>query len=183
MIDAETKNKILGIYEELKGIVSSMPEELWFDDEGFADHANGVIQRAGSTCPEIIDIRAYILEKEYSQNRGNIVYTVPAKSKLNALIGRLRGTYDLDLPPTSNGHTFIQNQSQTQSLSIALDFQERILKEISKHEVGTKERTFLEKIKAVLPTIKSITDIMSSALKIGAELGLDPATIHSLLSL
>jgi hypothetical protein len=61
--------------------------------------------------------------------------------------------------------------------------QEKIISEIPKHKEGTKERTFLEKLKSALPSVKSITDILSAALKIGANIGLDPATIHKLLGL
>jgi phage terminase small subunit len=64
-----------------------------------------------------------------------------------------------------------------------LELQEKIISEIYKHKEGSKERGFLEKLKAALPAVKTITDILASALKIGAEMGLDPATIHKLLGL
>jgi len=74
-----------------------------------------------------------------------------------------------------------QNQNQTQSISILLEIQEKIISEIPKHEEGSKERTFLEKVKSILPSIKTVTDIISSILKIGSELGLSASDMHKLL--
>ncbi len=182
---SENKKDILGVYEELKGILASIPDNSWFDDEGFVSHTNRIIQRAGVICREIDDINSYLLKTDHIPNRGPIVNAIPAKSKLNALIGRLKGTYDLDTATPTSGHTFVQNQSQTQSqhVTVILELQERIINEIPKYPEGSKERTFLEKLKSALPTIKNVTDILSVALKIGADLGLDAATIDKVLGL
>lgn len=182
----ETKKDIRGIYEELKGVLTSIQDNnSWFDDEGFTDHVNHIIARTASICPEIQDLDSYRLEKDYIPGREAIVHSIQAKSKLSALTGRLRGTYNLDVPTANSGHTFIQNQSQIQSqyLSAILECQEKIIAKIPKYAKGTKERSFLEKLKAALPTMKSMTDMTSSVLKIGAAIGLDPATIHKLLGL
>ena len=179
------KKEILALYEELRGILAALESATsWFDDEGFTDHANSVISRVALLCPEI-ETEPYILKKDYNQHRGYLVHTTQAKSKVSSLAGRLKGSYELESVPAQNGPTFIQNQSQTQSqtLSVALEMQEKILDEILKHAEGTKERSFLEKMKAALPTIKGVTDILSSALKIGGQVGLDPTTIHKLLGL
>lgn len=178
--------QVAGIYEELKGVVLSIKDNgSWFDDDGYTQHVNGIIARVSIICPEIEDIKSYEIKAEYLPNRGQIVNVIPTKTKLNALIGRLKGTYDLDVPLNTNGHTFIQNQSQEQSqqINLVLEWQEKIIKEISKYESGSKERAFLEKLKSSLPDIKIITDILSNTLKIGSEVGLDPDTIRKLLGL
>jgi hypothetical protein len=181
---SETNKEIAGIYEELKGVLASIQDaSSWFDDEGFTAQVNGIIARVPGVCPEIQDIDSYVLRAGHIPNLGAIVNTPQAKSKLSALVGRIKGTYSLDVSNSNSGHTFVQNQTQSQSLSVVLDLQERILTELPKHAEGTKERGFLEKLKSALPTVKNMTDILSSALKIGTELGLDPATIHKLLNL
>lgn len=178
----EPNKEIRGIYEELKGILVSLSDiGSWFDDKGFIEQVNNTINRVTEVCPEIQDIDSYILKADYSPNRGPTVDVTQAKSKLGALIGRIKGTYDLDSYQPSSGHTIIQNQTQSQSLNIILDLQEKILSEIPKYSKESKEGSFLEKFKNTLPTIKNITDIFSSALKIGGELGLDPETIRKLL--
>ncbi|KKS37967.1 MAG: hypothetical protein UV01_C0006G0011 [Parcubacteria group bacterium GW2011_GWA2_42_14] len=184
--DEKNKKAILGVYEELKGLLVAIESKnSWFDDNGFSAHANLIIERVPIVCPEIEDVATYRIRPEHINDRGNIVKPIPAKAKLNSIIGRLKGLYGLDTPTKNDGNTFIQNQSQNQSqfLNFALELQEKIISEIPKYAEGTKERSFLEKLKSALPTIKSATDILSKALRIGADFGLDPATIHKLLGL
>ena len=188
MDNQSKKKEILSVYEELIGVLSSI-ENLngsWFDDYGFSDHANMVIKRAGSICKEITNIDEYLIYPQFENGRrGNIVLLTPARTKLKSLIGRLKGAYDIDMSPKNEGNTFIQTQSQnqTQSLTVLLELQEKIISEIPKYGKDTKERGFLEKLKSMLPTVKVLTDILSLALKIGAEFDLDPTTIHKLLGL
>lgn len=180
------RKKIRSVYEELKGILDSIANEnSWFDDEGFSQRANDAINRAKIICPDIENITSYMIKSEHSNNRGGIIYVIPAKANLSSLMGRIKGEYELEELLIPTGHTFIQNQQQNQSqtLSVALELQEKIISAIPKHAENTKERGFLEKFKSVLPTIKNMTDILSLALKIGADLGLDPATIQKLLGL
>jgi len=179
------KEKISGLYEELKGLFDSIPNDrTWFDDNGFVDSANKVISRVESTCPEIEDPNQYLLKKEYINGRGDyVVNVIPSRSKLSALIGRLKGTYSLEAPTANNSHTFIQSQSQSQYLNIVLEFQEKIISKIPDYPKGSKERNFLEKLKEALPTIKNMTDIIALILKIGSNLKLDLNAIHKILGL
>ena len=186
----ENIKEIQGVYEELKGVLSSIPEKTSsFTDEGFTEHVNAVIERLGKTCPEINDWKNYTIQNRLITSAGirshYVIDTVLAKSKLNGLIGRIKGTYELDVPSTGSGLTLVQNQSQNQSQSIALmlELHEKILSELPNHLQGTAERSFLEKLKESLPTIKNTMDILSEVLKIGANFGLDCAKIHTLLGL
>ena len=104
--------QIAAIYEELKGVLASLEGATsWFDDEGFTDHANSIILRVPLVCPDI-QIEFYVLKKDYDQQRGYLVHTTQAKSKVSSLAGRLKGAYGLEPVTPPNGHTFIQNQSQ-----------------------------------------------------------------------
>jgi hypothetical protein len=182
----DTKKQILGIYEELKGISSSMPTGTWFDDEGFAIHTNGVIDRLHTLCPEINDLNSYKIKTSYIQGRGETVDTVPTKVKLDGLVGRIRGSYDFDQQSTPiNGHTFIQQQSQSQEQhqTIILELQERIIAEIKNHNEGTKERSFLEKLKSSLPTLSNTLTIISTILSIANDTGLSVNEVRKILGL
>lgn len=179
-------NEVKGAYEELKGVLESIQDQsTWFDDDGFTDHTNSVINRISVICPEIDSIDSYKVSTSYSEQRGMLVQAIPTKSRLKALLGRIKGTYELDEPSRETGNVFVQNQSQSQSqtLSIILDLQEKIIAEIPKHGEGTKERTFLEKVKENLPTIKDAGDILSTVLKIGSEVGLSADAIRKILGL
>ena len=186
-MNEEKEKEIKGIYEELKGVAYAIKEDVsWFDDNGFTDHANQIIRRIPEFCVEIQDIRPYLIDKKYNNGRNTyIVNTTPTRAKLNSIIGRLKGLYNLDISALNNGNTIIQNQSQnqSQSLTILLDLQEKIINEIAKHKKGSNERNFLEKFKSSLSSIKNIIDILAITLKTGAEYGLDPSTIRKLLNL
>jgi hypothetical protein len=178
--------EILGAYKELKGVLNSLGDkEDWFTDREFTPQANRVIDRIGSVCPEIGDIESYKLQQDALQDGRLVVRVIPTKQKLMGLLGRMEGLYDIGEQNSPNGHTFIQQQSQSQSqhITFVLDLQEKIIKEIPKHAEGTKERSFLEKLKASLPSIKDTTDILSTVLKIAAESNVDPNALLKILGL
>ena len=184
--DSEKLNDVKGAYEELKGILESIQNEgTWFDDNGFTNHTNSVIDRISNICPEIENIDSYKVSTSHSQQRGLEVMAIPTRSRLRALLGRIKGAYEFDEIPRETGNVFVQNQNQSQSqtLSIILDLQERIISEIPKHKEGTKERTFLEKVKENLSTIGDARDILSTVLKIGSEVGLSIDAVRKILGL
>lgn len=183
----DTEKQVFGVYEELKGVLASIPEDhTWFDDDGFAAQANTVIERASNLCPEISNIDTYKILTRYSSNRGPTIDVIPTKSKLNGLIGRIKGSYGFDsLSQLNSGNTFIQNQTQSQQQhqTVILEIQERIINEIQNHEEGTKERNFLEKLKQTLPTLNNTVGIMSSILSIATDSGISVEDIRRLLGL
>jgi hypothetical protein len=53
----KTKKEILSVYEELRGVLVAIEgNNSWFDDHGFADHANEIINRVPKICLEIENI-------------------------------------------------------------------------------------------------------------------------------
>lgn len=188
------KNTIRPIYSELQGYLSQAPEatsgrERIYDDTSLVDQLNSSI-----------DELQQVSQKDYSRYKEVIRSTgwngsmqryfdlLSYRSKLGGLISRLYGEYFSDeiAPFSSMPSTVInqhQSQNQFQSQNVVLELHERIISEIPKHAEGTKERSFLEKLKSSLSTVKNITDILAIALKLGGEFGLDPATIHKLLGL
>lgn len=184
-IVAMEKKEIVSSYRELKGVLEAIPEESWFYDNGFVEHGNKVINRVAQVCPEIEDINIYLLSGSTVINGSLTVNSTSARQKVLSLLGRMEGLYALNERVPESGNTFIQNQSQSQSqhISLVLELQAKILQELPQHEEGTKERTFLEKMRDSLPTLTGTLDALSTALKIGAELGLDPSTIRKLLGI
>ncbi len=114
-----------------------------------------------------------------------IVRSLEYKSKLSGLINRVQLEFFTEDQPSATGPSTIinanQTQSQTQSINTILEIQEKLLSEIPKHKEGSKERTFLEKVKSALPNMKTGTEIISNILKIGAEIGLHASEIATLL--
>jgi len=151
-----------------------------------SEQVNGIIRRTLVICPEIEKIDPYIITTDNIGQRGSIIQAIQAKSKLEALIGRIKGTYNLDTNPQStSGPTFIQNQSQTQTQhqTTILALQERVITEIENYAKGTKERSFLESLKSTLPSLSSTMGIFSAILSIAKDTELDIDVLKNILGL
>ncbi|MES2623113.1 MAG: hypothetical protein V4576_01745 [Patescibacteria group bacterium] len=184
-----SNKEIKSIYLELKGVLHSLKDitsgSSWFDDNGFAIQVNDIVKRI-PLCTEINDVQPYLINVEYLEGRKtNIVNIIPTRTKISTIIGRLDGLYGLEDEVKQNGLTFIQNQhqSQNQTISIVLNLQEKILSEMPKYLEGTKERSFLEKLKDKLPSVTDSLSIFSSILTIANETGLSIDAIQKLLGL
>jgi len=165
------KKEIVSIYEELRGILTSIGDEKsWFDDDGFTGHANHIIERVGLLCPEISDIGLYLIQTKYQRDRGEIVESIPAKAKLNSLIGRLKGLYDIDARAVNSGHIFIQNQQM--NIELLLDVRGQIEKNLENYKPEQPERQFLEKLKEKLSTARSAMDVIRLIISTAKEFGI-----------
>lgn len=186
------KEQIRPLYSELKGYLSAVPDKDTIYDStatSICNQLNGTIDQLNSiTNKEYNKFKINPRNEQWNQSYRTILSIIDYKNKLSGLINNIQGEFFSEEQVSLGGQpsTIInthQTQSQSQSLSIALELQEKIISEIPKHKEGSKERNFLEKMKFALPTIKSVTDVLSNALTIGANVGLDPATIHTLLHL
>jgi len=174
----ENTKEVKGAYEELKGVLSSIEnKDSWFDDNGFADHANRVITRVGSLCSEITDIESYKIRPEYIQQRGNIIEPIPTKAKLKSLIGRIKGIYELEESSANTGHTFIQTQQQQMNIELLLDVRGQIDKHLQDYSKDQPERKFLEEVKSKLSTVKSAIDVLRLIISTAKEYGVSLATL------
>lgn len=174
----ENTKEIKGVYEELKGVLSSIEnKDSWFDDNSFSNHANRVISRVGTLCPEINDIDSYKIQPEYIQQRGNIIQPIPAKAKLKSLIGRIRGSYEMEDSAVNTGHTFIQTQQQQMNIELLLDVRGQIDKHIQEYSKEQPERKFLEEVKSKLSTVKSAIDVLRLIISAAKEFGISLATL------
>jgi hypothetical protein len=184
------KENIRPIYSELQGYLTEAPP--------IGEHGNGTTsdntlwQQFNGTIEELNQISEKDFNKfkvtgiQNGQFGNRFIKISEYRQKLGGLISRLHGEFFSDEQPPFSGMpstVITQTQNQTQSVSMILEIQERVLSQITKYADGTKEKGFLEKLKASLPSVKSAVDVLGSALKIGADLGLDPATIHKLLGL
>lgn len=178
----KNKKEIAGVYEELRGVLAAIKNDTsWFDDDGFSRHANLIIARVASLCPEINDIVSYNIQTEYSAQRGPIVKSIPAKAKLNSLIGRLKGQYDLEAAVTNTGHTFIQNQQM--NIELMLDVRGQIEKHLQDYNDEQPEKKFLEQVKAKVSTAKSAMDVLRLIISTAKELGVSLAFLMKIFGI
>ena len=187
------KDQIRPIYSELQGYLSQAPEatsgrEKIYDDTSLVDQLNASIQELEQ-----------LSKKDYSRYKERVQTTpwnnsmrcyfdlLSYRSKLGGLISRLYGEYFSDeLAPFSGMPSTIINQHQSQNqatyVQILLDFQSKIDDKIKNYAEGSKEKTFLEKIKGALSKVGGVTELFTLILKTGKDMGLTLNDIFKLFS-
>ena len=107
------------------------------------------------------------------------------RQKLGGIIARLHGEYFSDeTPPFAEMPSTIitQSQSQNQSLQVQLllEVNDLIHKKLSTVPEGSKEKTFLEKVKASLSSVKDISQLVTLLITTAHQVGM---TIEQLKTL
>ena len=188
------KDKIRPIYSELQGYLSQAPEatsgrERIYDDTSLVDQLNSSIQELEQ-----------VSQKDYSRYKEKIQTTpwnnnsarryfdlLSYRSKLGGLISRLYGeSFSDELAPFSGMPSTIINQHQSQNqathVQILLDFQSKIDEKIKGYADGSKEKTFLEKVKGALSKAGNVTELFTLILRTGKDMGLTLNDIFKLFS-
>jgi len=173
-----SKNKIKPIYTELQGYLAQAPSS----DKASTVSDSSLWQQFNNTIDELNKISNNNYDKFKITNinqgaRGPFILNSDYRSKLNGLIMRLYGEYfETESSPISGSPSTIvsQNQSQSQTTRIAMimDFQSLIDEKLYSSELNEKEKTFLEKIKVALPSVKSFAEITSLIINIAKSLGI-----------
>ncbi|MFZ2969719.1 MAG: hypothetical protein WA063_01075 [Minisyncoccia bacterium] len=188
-----TKEKIRPIYSELQGYLSQAPEIK--DAYGHSSDLS-LIEQYNETIEELNNIsskdynRFKIKEKEIinrsasSLGGGSFFRISTYRNKLGGLIARLYGEYFPDEPAPFSGmpNTIInqtQQQSQNFQVQMLLEMQSKIDEKIPEFKEGTKEKSFLDRIKSLLPSIKNTTELLALILKTGKDFSL---TIEQILN-
>lgn len=186
---SETK-KVRQLYSELQGRLSQAPT---FSKENYGKTYDSGLWNQLNTIVDLLneltknDYNRFKLNPENDENWGPFIKLSEYRSNLNALIMNLHAEYFGDEPSPFGGspHTVVtQTQSQQVSVVIALELQTLIDKQLyGNKELTDNEKSFLEKVKAELPNIKTITDLIATILKIGGALGLSISAISKVLGL
>lgn len=182
------KEKVRPIYAELKARLAQAPSpgSGSFSDKEVWDGYNKIIQELNEVSQGDYS-RFSVISTPNKNYRDGLVSVLDYRTKLNSLIARLHVEYLPDEPePFGSLPTTLINQSQSQSqlmhVQILLDIQGKIDEKIGKYKTGTKERTFLEKIKGSLSGVNNIIELLNMIFKIGKDAGLTLEQITSLLS-
>jgi hypothetical protein len=182
-----TKEEIRPIYSELQGYLAQAPMKT---DKIRTIYAERLWEQYNETVNEL----SKISEKDY--NRYKIIPEMGAsrpfvdlddyRGKLGAIIARLHGQYfhDEAAPfsdmPSTNIHVN-QQQSQTVQIEIAIEMTELITKKLSEVPVISKERSFLEKIKEALRTVRTVPQLITLLITTAQEFGLSIDKLKDLL--
>ncbi|OQA83142.1 MAG: hypothetical protein BWY29_00514 [Microgenomates group bacterium ADurb.Bin238] len=110
---------------------------------------------------------------------------VSTKSEVQAVIHNTNENHSTPTfsPVINNSPVFSQTQSQSQEVKVWVQELERTIEQKLRTSLEPHEKTFLEKIKGGLSSVKSLAEAMSLAVKTGTELGLSAAAVASLLGI
>lgn len=130
------------------------------------------------------DYHDFFIKVKTSQ-LGESIDTMVYRSKLGGLISKLHAEYFPTLPEPFSGKPSIvitQNQHQNQQLTMQLvfDIHEKINEKMPSLQEGSKEKTFLQKIKGTLTTTSGIVDLLGKIFSLAKECGV---TTEELLKL
>ncbi|MCK5466629.1 hypothetical protein KAI56_04020 [Candidatus Parcubacteria bacterium] len=181
-----TKERIRPIYSELQGYLSQAPEleEVYVYDLSLRGQYNETINELNEISGKDYN-RFQIKEEDIVRSSGDI-RVLTYRNKLGGLIAKLYGEYFFDeIAPFSSMPGTVINQTQQQSQSfqvqMLLEIQSKIDEKISEFEEGTKEKSFLDKIKDSLSPIKNTTELLALILKTGKDFGLTVEQILNVL--
>lgn len=181
-----TKEGIRPIYSELQGCLAQAPMKT---DKNRVIYAESLWEQYNKTVDELSGIS----EENYSQykiipQRGQrfFVDIDDYRGKLGALIARLHGQYFhdeaapfSDMPSTNINVN--QQQSQSVQIEIAIEMTELITKKLSEVPAGSKERSFLEKVKGTLRTVRTVPQLITLLIATAHEFGLSIDQLKNLL--
>ncbi|MGB8225681.1 MAG: hypothetical protein WCE45_02260 [Sedimentisphaerales bacterium] len=181
-----TKEQIRPLYSELQGYlaqVKTFSEKItYFNDAQIWEQYNKVVEELNKISGlDYSRFRINLIANSHSTDRSTY------QTKLGGLIARLHGEYFSDEPaPFAGMPTTIINQQQNQNQSLQvqmlLEIQSKIDEKIHETKDGSKEKTFLEKLKQTLPSIQSVTQLLIMLLKLAKEAGLDINDIKNIFS-
>ncbi|MDO8739946.1 MAG: hypothetical protein Q7J54_00035 [Candidatus Woesearchaeota archaeon] len=184
------KEKVRPIYSELQGYLSQAPKldttSTRTSDSVFWIQINNTINELNKITEKNYD--SFRLSPEIMRGNGmnthEYIHIATYRLKLGGLIAKLHGEFFSEEPAPFSGmpSTIInQTQQQNQSLQVQmlLEMQEEINKKIQKTE-DPQEKTFLEKIKSSLSSVKNAAEFVALVLKVGNDLGL---TIQQIMKL
>lgn len=181
--------KIRPLYSELQGYLSQAPtikEQPALYDEALWNQYHEVIKQLSQLTGN--DYQRFFLDVKPSSNYMDYyVSCAEYRAKLNGLIMNLHSNFfQNEQTPFSSAPSTIMTQTQSTNVQISLVMEVQSL--IDKQLYGNSgleqtEKTFLEKVKEALPTVKSAAELITTLATTANSLGLDLPTMMKALGL
>ena len=173
------KVQIRPIYEALMGCLSSAPlaEKVGylFETSTWEKHQKYIDKLNEITKEDYSDYKLTVLP---DADWGPKVSTQEYRSQLNSLIMAIHGKYFSDEPLPFSGQPGVvvsQSQSQHQGVNVIIitQIQDLIDRRLYGSDLEEKEKSFLQKIKDALPTVKSAVELINLIFALAKSSGLD----------
>lgn len=180
------KEAVRPIYSELQGYLAQAPDSKqnsYIDSDSLWKQYNDTIKELNKVTGK--DYSRYELIPE--QGNGPFVYTVAYRQKLGGLIARLHVEYFPDeTPPFAEMPSTIitqsQNQNQSLQVQLLLEVSDLIHEKLGTVKEGSNEKTFLERVKASLSSIKDVAQLISLLITTAQQSGITIDQLKTLFS-
>ena len=181
------KEELMPLYSELQGYLLQVPAAETTHDTIFDNSVWEQYNECVSLLTKISgkDYSRFLIKPTCSEDTGSFIGLVTYRQKLGGLISRLHGEYFGDEPaPFSGGPDTIITQSQQQNQSVnvqmLLEIQSKIDEKIANYDEGSKEKSFLQKLKGSLSSISNITQLIRLLFAAAKECGLTTDDVSKL---
>ena len=169
------KKNIKPIYAELQGCLSQAPPGK--DKDGVSREVSDDILNHFN---HVIDELNNVTNEDYNRFKlrtGGWTDSLTYRTKLSGLISRLHGQYfSNEVAPFSGMPSTVITQTQQQSQSfqveLLLQMQSKIDEQLYKLKPGDNKRSFLEKVKGALKSVRNTSELIALILATGQEFGL-----------
>jgi len=181
------RKKVRQYYSELQGYLSQAPEltdptsrtrdnSLWIQLNGIVDTLNEITGK---------DYSRFEITPRSDEAGRPYLLVITYRSKLGGLIASLHGDYfsEEDAPFSDTPSQVIQQTQeliQSFDISFILDIVEKIEQELPRHEEGSKEKEFLQRVKDSLRDITDTTQCTSKIFNIAKEFNLSAGDVVTL---
>ena len=165
-----SKQDIRPIYSELQGYLAQAPNDehkatIGDEERAIWEQYNDTVKELNVLTGKDYD-RFQLAPVTIPENGRQYAHVTVYRQKLGGLITRLHAEYFSDeTPPFAEMPSTIISQSQNQNQSfhvqLLLEVNDLIHKGLSTTPEGSKEKTFLEKIKGALSSVKSVSELIA----------------------
>ncbi|MFQ5441869.1 MAG: hypothetical protein ACE5EB_03985 [Thermodesulfobacteriota bacterium] len=181
------KEKIRPIYSELQGYLTQAPSSGQMDIASIREQLNSSIDELNLRTEKDYSIYKIAFKDCYSDGRR--IQVDIYKFKLGGLIARLHGEYfSVESAPFTGMPSTVIHTTQTQSqsidfkLTLLLNVQNKIDEQLPNFPEGSKEKTFLQKLKSSLPGIKDATQLLFQLFTLAKSSGLSVDDLSKIFS-
>lgn len=177
-MSSATKEKVRPIYEELKGYLKDFPTSFSQENSFYWTSVDKCIDRLKELTNEDYS-RFRLTVKRDGRSVGEYILRDEYKAKVNGLIGSLKGTFFNDEDTLGNSLISV-SQIQNVHVTMLLEVNTMIDKQLfgeNANSLKPEERSFLQKVKDQLPTIKTAAELLALVVKTAQESGLDIHTV------
>ncbi len=179
-MEEDKKRELKAIYSELRGYLAQAPDikyEYPIHEESVWEQYNAAVNLLNEISGKDYSHFSIKPEQSPSSTRPSIGI-IAYRNKLGGLISKLHGEYFADEPnPLDGVPSTIMTQSQEQNQSVhiqmLLDIRSKIDEKIPNYPEGSKERNYLQKLKSLLSSMKSGSQILQTILKMAKDFKLN----------